>query len=343
LALILLPSIARAQTPQVHRVVSGNTLWGLAQNYYNDPYRWPRIYEANRGVVEDPHWIYPGEELVIPDVNATEPVVQVTVQPAPAAPAPAPAPAGEPDRTVFYQGAGARGFGVMETMEQNRLAVARSVSFAAPWLSPIDVVPAHIGTVIEFAGAEDEHVPRFTPLPYDRLEIAFTGPAPARGTELLAFRVDHELEGIGNVLVPTGVLAVSDPAAGAAVALVVDVFDRMSLGDMLIALPAFALRPGVRAQPATNGAEATLIAFASEHAIQELNDVAFLDQGSDQGVRIGDEYIAVWNEGSGTPPEVEGRMQVIAVHPDHSSARIVWMKNPIFQTGVRVRVDQRMP
>jgi hypothetical protein len=349
LALILLPSIAQAQaqTPLVHTVVQGNTLWGLSERYYNDPYRWPRIYEANRGVVEDPHWIYPGEELVIPDVLATEQVVQqVTVEPAPGAPAPpppVPVAEGEPERTVFYLGNAAQGFGVMSTLEQNRLAVSRSVSYAAPWLSPLGVEPNHVGLVVEFAGAEDEHVPRKTALPYDRLELSFVGPVPPRGTELLSFRLDHEIDGIGNVLIPTGVIAVSDPVPGGAVGLVVDVFDRLSMGNFLIALPTFPLRPGIRAQPATGGADATLVAFAREHALQEINDVAFLDQGSDHGVRVGDEYIAVWMEGSGTPPEVEGRLQVISVHPDHSSARIIWMKNPIFQTGARVRVDLRMP
>ena len=42
LAMIVLPSVAQAQTPQTHRVVAGETLWSLAQRYYTDPYRWPR-------------------------------------------------------------------------------------------------------------------------------------------------------------------------------------------------------------------------------------------------------------------------------------------------------------
>lgn len=355
LALILLPSIAQAQqppqSPAVHHVVGGETLWSLAQRYYSDPYKWPRIYEANRGVVEDAHWIYPGEDLVIPDVTvaAEQVVVQVTVEPAPAgappAPEPRPAEAGEPERTIFFNRGGdvTQGFGLVTSREATRLAVPRDVSYSAPWLTTAEGDPEHLGRVLEFSGADDEHVPRKTAMPFDRLEVSFDGPVPSRGTELLSFRVDHTIDGVGRVLVPTGVLAVSDPVPGGAVALVVDVFDRLSMGDFLIALPAFALQPGARAAATSTGADASMVAFARDHQLQEINDVAFLDQGSDHGVRVGDEYVAVWVEGTGTPPEVEGRLQVISVHPDHASARIVWMKNPIFKTGVRVRVDRRMP
>lgn len=348
LALLVLPSLARAQqTPETHKVVAGETLWSLAQRYYSDPYKWPRIYEANRSAIQDPHWIYPGQDLVIPDVAATQVVQQVTVVPAPA-PAPASPPVqprveAEPERTIFYGRDVAAGYGLNAAAAQMRLAVPREVSYSAPWLSPAGAEPEHAGTITEFSGAEDEHVPRRTALPYDRLELSFTGPTPARGSELLAFRVLRTIPGIGKVLVPTGVITVSDPVPGGAVGLVVDVFDRLSIGDMLVPLPSFPLQPGVRAAAASTGADATIVAFANDHPLEELNDVAFLDQGSDHGVRVGDEYVAVWVEGTGTPSEPEGRLQVISVHPDHSSARIVWLRNPIMQSGLRVRVDRKMP
>ena len=96
------------------------------------------------------------------------------------------------------------------------------------------------------------------------------------------------IPGVGRVLVPTGVLTVSDPIPGGAVALVVDVFERLSLGDYVQLLPTFSLRPGMTAVPASGGADAAIIDFVRDQALQSVHDIAFLEQGSDQGVAIGD-------------------------------------------------------
>jgi LysM repeat protein len=49
-----------------YTVLSGDTLSGIAQKYYNDASRWPIIYEANRYQIQDPDRIFAGQVLRIP-------------------------------------------------------------------------------------------------------------------------------------------------------------------------------------------------------------------------------------------------------------------------------------
>lgn len=52
--------------PRTHTVVSGDTLWGIAQKYYGNGTQWPKIFDANRDKIKDPHWIWPAQVFVIP-------------------------------------------------------------------------------------------------------------------------------------------------------------------------------------------------------------------------------------------------------------------------------------
>jgi hypothetical protein len=43
-----------------HTVRKGDTLWGICDYYFRNPYQWPRIWSYNPQI-QNPHWIYPGD------------------------------------------------------------------------------------------------------------------------------------------------------------------------------------------------------------------------------------------------------------------------------------------
>ncbi len=58
---------------RVYIIVKGDTLWDLAGKFFNNPYLWPKIWEKNK-YITDPHWIYPGDPLVIEKVETVKQV-----------------------------------------------------------------------------------------------------------------------------------------------------------------------------------------------------------------------------------------------------------------------------
>ncbi len=51
-----------ADVPDVHVVAEGDTLWGICDKYFSDPWRWPTVWALNPHIT-NPHWIYP-EDIV---------------------------------------------------------------------------------------------------------------------------------------------------------------------------------------------------------------------------------------------------------------------------------------
>jgi hypothetical protein len=71
--LFLIISIALlSQAKREHIVKKGDTLWDIAGYYYNNPFAWVAIWKENMEKIKDPHWIYPGQIFVIPEIPPEE-------------------------------------------------------------------------------------------------------------------------------------------------------------------------------------------------------------------------------------------------------------------------------
>ncbi len=60
------PTPAAASQFAAYAVKQGDNLWNIAGEFYDDPFRWPEIYEANKDIIALPQLIYPDQELRIP-------------------------------------------------------------------------------------------------------------------------------------------------------------------------------------------------------------------------------------------------------------------------------------
>jgi LysM repeat protein len=328
-AVLILSGFAALQQVATHTVVAGDTLWDLAQRYYQSPWEWRRIWEANRAQVTDPNLILPGWVLTIPGREAE--VTDVSVQ-TPAAQA----PSAHGERTVFYQDTSAARHVILST-QGTYVAVPRDMVYAAPWLVPWGEEPAPVGKLDSFAeGAQRSETPRG----WDRVHLVFDGEVPAVGTQLRTFRITKSIENVGRVATPTGMVTLSEVSGRQAVAIVTKEYARIGLGDLLTPLPAYGIRAGQFAEEVSGGSEAMVMGFAGTAVLQDVGAVAFLDQGSDQGVGVGDEFEYV-NRPAGQDV-VEGRLQVVGVTPSTASARVVGISDAVFQPGLVVRLARKM-
>ena len=54
---------------QLYTVKAGDTLSGIAKQFYDDPMKYPVIFEANKPMLKDPNRIYPDQVLRIPPLS----------------------------------------------------------------------------------------------------------------------------------------------------------------------------------------------------------------------------------------------------------------------------------
>ncbi|HVE32398.1 MAG TPA: LysM peptidoglycan-binding domain-containing protein [Gemmatimonadaceae bacterium] len=342
---------ARAQqtadpAPKTHTVKRGDTLWDIAKLYLTDPFLWPEVYRLNTDVIEDPHWIYPGEILKLPG----EPAKVVAV--APPAPAPAPAPAipqaAEPPKPAPAP----RDSVVVVNAVQAPTSVVRVGEFvAAPWVDE-NGGPRRHGYIVESAelpgiASADRSRVRL----YDRVFIA--QPDTATGRKLyLTYRLGPMLTDFGQIVIPTGVIEVPRPAqpGEAAVGRVVRMFDEMLEGQRLIPLDTSAAIVSGRPTRIADGMHGMVRWVGGEPVLGTVQTYVVIDISRRDSLTAGDQIELYKPRQKPTEgrdlalPEISiARAQVLRVTPYGATAIVFSQEQPKVEQGAAVRVSAKMP
>ncbi|HET7041546.1 MAG TPA: LysM peptidoglycan-binding domain-containing protein [Gemmatimonadales bacterium] len=370
----LLAQQPSADVPETHTVKQGDTLWGLAQQYFNDPLQWPRLYQMNTAVVEDPHWIYPGEVLRLRSDVAVESVpaadtIAVTV-----------APAGQPVTPVSGDSADRQAV-VAETVPQdtaqavvadttpifpragmtatvptftadfsdNYRAVTRADFFQAGFMTEGKAWP--LGTLLGvIAPMQVDASTSGSAYPFST--VAITPPAAGAyqvGDTLLALSVGSNVSGgFGAPVTPLGLIRVTDVSQPKLLGRVIQQYGQLSPDTRVMLAEKYSDRRGVRAQPVADGADGTIIAFRSDDVLRGVGDIAFIDKGRDAGMQIGDVLEAHRTSvPHGTVPalvpEVVARLQVVHVGDKTATVRFTWVAFPDLPLGTRWKLVARLP
>ena len=345
LAAALAAAPAATQEPrdtlQVHLVRPGDTLWDLARRYLRDPYRWPEIHRLNQATIRNPHLIFPSERVRIP-------LLALPGDTVPGAwPRVTDRDAALRERTVFFLPDAA-----MAAEHRLRLAeqappahVTRGDYLRAGMLLGESQV-APVGRLVELLNPSvvPLRIPQQIQL-YDRVYMTVGRPGSVRpGDRLHLVREGRRIRPFGRIYEATGVVAVIEVEGAVATVVVEEMFDVVAVGDAALPLPTFETMVGVQRRAAT-GVEGTIVAFRTPHALQSVEDVAFLDVGAGAGIREGDEFVAVLppeRRSWGVRPEIEvARLRIVRATPQTAAARVIDLEQPALEPGLRVRLVSR--
>ncbi len=324
---------------QLYLVVKGDTLWDLGQRFLGNPFSWPQIWEQNKWI-KDPHWIYPGDPLIIP-------VAQQTIAtPGVVGETPAEVADLKPDRVKIH---------VKPVLEEYGYTFQDFIQL--PFLVP-NGAEAYHKEIRAFAITErQDQSRRFL----GDGEVVYLAGGADRGvkvgdrmvvTKVSARKIMHpdpkvEKKALGDVIQQIGVIRVTTVNPAGSIAVIERSMDAIEVG--FHAAP-FVEPANMTAQlrkditgPIPIQEPAARVVFAREsHQHTATGEMVILDQGSRNGLKVGDVLLAArvrtWpaNEAEKAKERVTektayylGQVLVVRVNETSSTCRILRAKEEI--------------
>jgi LysM domain-containing protein len=367
--------LAQEPLPQTHTVKKGDTLWDLAHFYLKDPFLWPGIYRQNTDVVEDPHWIYPGEVLRIAPVDnvAAVPKMDTPIPPGSdsaagdsAAPqlaaadsadtmsrGPSQPSLAESDQEMAPLFETDRPRSVAEILraytEQPYRPLRRSEFYASGFLTENQRLP--YGRVLGPVTPQQIKAVnvRANALPYTTIAVeAPNGASYEVGDSLLLVQLGEELEPYGDVVIPTGIGRIIETLDKRYLASVVATFGPIRNGQYVLPVESFSPGGARRAVPVTDGLRASLIGGLGRQDLKEPQMVVFINKGRQDGVAPGDLFEVRRRpqrlpDGTVRVNELMATLQIVHVRDHTATGMLLNVISPDIPPGTDVLQVAKLP
>ena len=323
---LLAGALVTVDAARTHVIRYGDTLWDLSIRYYNTPFHWEDILEANP--TAEVRYLMPGEELMIPDIYATH--------------------------TSSYDSEFTGAY--ITSATSSRSLLSRLVLETAGMVTddPPDPVSYIIDTDVE---EMDEFSDEFTfsgdliaiDIGQDQgVEINRVYKIYERGEE-----IRHPRTGalIGNVIRVAGVCRVIDTDPSSSIALLEHCYIPVNIGDFLV--PYSSSAPvEVSTSDVVEELDAYVLAFRDKDLERAYSyDVVYIDRGSEDGLQPGDiytmyKYGETLHSPSGemvTTPDVELSELIILDTRQETSAAMIFSisTSELISVGDRIEIIRK--
>jgi hypothetical protein len=250
-----------------YTVQKGDTLWGISEQFFDSSWRWPDLWSEN-SQIPNPHWIYPGERI-----------------------------------RIFHQ-KGAERFVGKRAVTPQALKIEPLERPRYYYYSPIDKIgfirkdPVVPSGVI-FKVKDDKEMISTGDLVFIRSTGNITPPLSS-GSKYTVYRlsrpiIDQQTERlIGTQHYLTGVVEITNIAPRFAEARVIQSYRTIEVGNLL--MPYKRRLPNIELTQSKKGLTGELL-MSEEHVdIIGDNDIAFIDKGSKDDVKRGQQYSLYYQE-----------------------------------------------
>jgi hypothetical protein len=320
--------VAPAAGQRIHTVVKGDTLWDLGAKYLGNPFAWPQIWELNKWV-KDPHWIYPGDPILVEPGRAVVPEEQL---------APGEVAGLQPDFRRGRTTPPEYGYSFQDFVQMPYLVPGTAEAYLKS-IGAFRIVGQEDptknlmadGDYLYLGGGADQGVKAG-----DRLVV--TGVAVRK----FYHPDDHRHQTLlGAILEQQGIVRVTQVYPGQSVAIIEHSLDGISATGTYAAPftdpPALTatLRRDVASPIALQEPVAKVIFIRMDKAVAAGGDLVIIDRGADQGYKLGDVLVSAREVPLVTPPpgarstskattnHYLGQLMVIRSDPRSATCRIL--------------------